>query len=339
MENSKSNITHRNHYVSKFYLKNWSLDGNTVQTYSILVSNAKVPYWTRQSIKNSAVWNDFYTRMEGGQEVDDFEHWFDREFEDPAKPVFDKLLSEQKLSCDESTVLSRFVLAQYIRTPAAYIRIMGQSRQVLPGAIKRTEVKLDKALKKTRKGPLTAPNGKDEIFFPIKVTTFSEQGIIEVKSTIGRGFFLHMLKRLMSSTIKKLGPYSWQLLRASEGISFPTSDDPVICLNYMNDFNYNFNGGLGKKNCNIFMPISPKALILTQVGDNRHYDSRDLSPQESLLFRKMIIQHAHRYVYADRPQKGMLALNPRIVDLDRYKQEESEMAGWHVAQIQAEQNL
>ena len=79
------NLTHRNHYIPRFYLKNWSLDGKTMQTYSILVSNSKVPYWTQQSIKNSAVWSDFYTRIEGDKEIDDFEHWFDREFETPAK--------------------------------------------------------------------------------------------------------------------------------------------------------------------------------------------------------------------------------------------------------------
>lgn len=40
------NISHRNHYIPQFYLKNWSPDGRTIQTYSILVSNENVPYWT-----------------------------------------------------------------------------------------------------------------------------------------------------------------------------------------------------------------------------------------------------------------------------------------------------
>ena len=115
------NLTHRNHYIPRFYLKNWSLDGKTIQTYSILVSNSKVPYWTQQSIKNSAVWSDFYTRIEGDKEIDDFEHWFDREFETPAKPVFDKLLNGQKISYEESVVLSHFVFAQYVRTPACLL--------------------------------------------------------------------------------------------------------------------------------------------------------------------------------------------------------------------------
>ena len=105
------NISHRNHYIPQFYLKNWSLDGRTIQTYSILVSNENVPYWTKQSIKNTAVWNDFYTRVVGVEELDDFEHWFDREFESPAKPILDKLISGAKLSREEHKALSRFVFA------------------------------------------------------------------------------------------------------------------------------------------------------------------------------------------------------------------------------------
>ena len=136
------NLTHRNHYIPRFYLKNWSLDGKTIQTYSILVSNSKVPYWTQQSIKNSAVWSDFYTRIEGDKEIDDFEHWFDREFETPAKPVFDKLLNGQKISYEESVVLSHFVFAQYVRTPAAYLRLTEQNIKLFPKILEETTAKI-----------------------------------------------------------------------------------------------------------------------------------------------------------------------------------------------------
>ena len=139
----EQSITHRNHYIPQFYLKNWSLDGKTIQTYSILVSNANVPYWTRQPIKGSAVWNDFYTRMEGDKEIDDFEHWFDREFEAPAKPILDKLMGDQKISHQESIVLSHYIFSQYVRTPAAYQRLTKQSMQVLPTIIEKTVQKLN----------------------------------------------------------------------------------------------------------------------------------------------------------------------------------------------------
>ena len=51
------------------------------------------------------------------------------------------------------------------------------------------------------------------------------------------------------------------------------------------------------------------------------------------------MQHANMYVYSDRPQKGMLELNARVVNRDLYEKEKQELAGWHIEQIQAEQSL
>lgn len=198
------NITHRNHYIPRFYLKNWSLDGKTIQTYSILVSNSKVPYWTQQSIKNSAVWNDFYTRMEGDKEIDDFEHWFDREFERPVKPVFDKLLKGQKISNDESIALSHFVFSQYIRTPAAYLRLTEQNVKIFPKILEEIGAKINREAEKIRRGyPAFQFQGPvRESFFPMKVTVNKEQSLVEIKAIMGRGSYLDNLKHLLSSTLK-----------------------------------------------------------------------------------------------------------------------------------------
>lgn len=335
------NITHRNHYIPRFYLKNWSLDGKTIQTYSILVSNSKVPYWTQQSIKNSAVWNDFYTRMEGDKEIDDFEHWFDREFERPVKPVFDKLLKGQKISNDESIALSHFVFSQYIRTPAAYLRLTEQNVKIFPKILEEIGAKINREAEKIRRGyPAFQFQGPvRESFFPMKVTVNKEQSLVEIKAIMGRGSYLDNLKHLLSSTLKVAEYHDWQVLHAPEDISFPTSDDPVICLNYRNAHDYDFNGGWGRKNCNILMPISPRLILFSQVGTKGPYKELDYSLYYSKLFRRMIIQHAHRYVYSDRPQKGMLELNARVVDAQLYEKEKQRMAGWHIEQIQAERTL
>ena len=333
--------THRNHYVPRFYLKNWSMDGNTIHTYSILVSNSKVPYWTQQSIRTSAVWNDFYTRLEGDKEVDDFEHWVDRKFEAPAKPIFKKLLSEQRISREESIVLSHYVFAQYVRTPAAYLRLTEQSLRIFPQALQETVLKLNKVAADIQRGG-SVPQVSDTIennLLPMKVVLDKENSMVEVKTIIGRGSYLHDLKHLLSSTIKIVEDHDWQVLHASEDISFPTSDDPVICLNYRNEDDYDFKGGWGQKNCNILMPLSPRLILFTQVGERGAYDNLDFSPQYSRLFRRMIIQHAHRYVYAAQPQRGMLELNARIVNRNMYEEEKQRMAGWHIEQTQAEKNL
>lgn len=53
---STNQITHNNHYVPQFYLKNWSQDGNSIFVYNLLVSDSRIPYWGRKKIKSTAVW-------------------------------------------------------------------------------------------------------------------------------------------------------------------------------------------------------------------------------------------------------------------------------------------
>lgn len=62
----------------------------------------------------------------------DFEHWFDQEFERPAKPIFDKLINDKRLSKEEIKTLSHFVFAQYLRTPAAYLRLTKAEPENIP---------------------------------------------------------------------------------------------------------------------------------------------------------------------------------------------------------------
>lgn len=335
------NITHHNHYVPKFYLKNWSLDGTTIQTYSILVSDSHVPYWTRQPIKKTAAWNDFYTRVQGEKEIDDFEHWFDREFERPAEPVFHKLLNGEKITHKESIVLSHFVFAQYVRTPAYYLRHMESSKKVLPIVMDEVLSEVSRISGQMEHGypPPNIPPAENENLFPMRASVNREDSTVEIKVLAGKGLYLHSLRHLLTSTLKVAEYLDWHVIHAADDVLFPTSDDPVICLNYQNEHTYDFNGGWGKKNCNILMPLSPHLLLFTQIGKKGPYDFLDYSPSYSRLFRQMIIQHAHRYVYADKPQRGMLALNARIVNRDLYEKEKQTMAGWHTEQMQAERDF
>ena len=161
MSASTDQITHNNHYVPEFYLRNWSNDGKKIFVYSLLVSNTNVPYWEQKSIRSTAVWNDYY----------------------------------------------------------------------------------------------------------------------------------------------------------------------------------NFHGGWGKKNGNIIIPISPKILLITEIGSNKSSKQLDHSKHWSAFFRRIIIEHAYRYVYADAKQKGMLAIKPRRVDKVLFEKEKKTIAVWHKDQISRERSF
>ena len=82
---------------------------------------------------------------------------------------------------------------------------------------------------------------------------------------IGKQFYLYIMKYLLEETSKVFHNYKWGIITVDAIVSLPTSDDPVICLNYRSEDNYNFGGGWGSKNSNILFPISPNKILYIQI--------------------------------------------------------------------------
>lgn len=330
------NITHNNHYVPQFYLRNFSKDKNKIWVYSLLVPHTKVPYWEEKSIKHVAVWKDFYTRIDGTDEIDDFEKWFNTDFETPAEPIISKLINGEIISKQESVILTKYVLSQHIRVPAQLGKTLNTATRSFQKVLNSNPFeKLDKEAIQN----YTPKDDENAKLLPIKVNVDMEARAAEVKAVVGRGVYLYALKSLMTNTVKKVQNQNWQVLHAAPGLSFPTSDNPVICLNYRSINDYDFNGGWGRKNGNIIMPISPQLILFTQIGSTRKFVEADYSPYWSKFFRKLIIEHAYRYVYAEERQRHMLAINPRSVNLELFLEEKKAIEGWNEEQIRAEREL
>lgn len=337
---AKEQLTHANHYVPQFYLKNWSQDGISIFVYSLLVPDSRLKYWKYGKIRSTAVWNDFYTRIEGKRETDDFEKWFNREFETPVKRAFEKLLSGNQINEEESDHITRFVFAQHMRTPAHYEELIKGWRREMPQTMEKT---LRRTTKKLEKDPqIVRRKAKIPDYYnlvPLIMTRDSDTSQLRVETSIGKGMYLFALKHALTKTIEKLEKYQWCVIHSATNISFPTSDNPVICMNYRTEDDYDFLGGWGVKKGNILMPLSPNKLLFAQIGLNFFPKEIDYSEHWSAFFRKIIIEHAYRYVYAIEPQKGMTAINLRRVSADLYEQEKSMMAGWHDEQMEAEAQL
>lgn len=338
---AQAQLTHANHYVPQFYLKNWSKDGISIYVYSLLVSDSRVKYWHEGKIRSTAVWNDFYTRKEGEREIDDFEKWFNEEFETPVKSVFEKLLSGIQPNKEEADHITRFVIAQYMRTPAQYEEITKNWLRDTPHNMEKTTRSVSN-LVQTYPQKIRRRERMPDYFnlIPMTISRNPDTCQLRVETIKGKGTYLFALKHVLTKTIRKLEKYQWHVINAAANISFPTSDNPVICMNVRTEYDYDFLGGWGVKNGTILMPLSPNKLLFAQVGSKIFPKEKlDYSEYWSAFFRKIIIEHAHRYVYAIAPQKGMTAIKVRRVSADLYEREKSMMAGWHDEQMEAEAQL
>ena len=75
----------------------------------------------------------------------------------------------------------------------------------------------------------------------------SKTAKISAEAVVGRGYWLFSIKTALTKTQRVLHEQHWTILSPAEGLSWFTSDDPVVRLNYYSPDKYNFDGGWGDK--------------------------------------------------------------------------------------------
>ena len=311
-----------NHYVPCEYLKAWESPRRRVWLYRLLVSHANVPLWNEKSIRGVAYHAHLYTRLAVGGATDEIEQWFDREYETPAAEVLQKVVSDSRLQPSDWRVLIRFLAAQDVRTPARLVEFLKRWYESYPDFFQSTLEKSVEKLEsmKARGEEIRIAPFPQADYFPIRVTTKIEPGqefgTIKAESVVGRALWLFSIKHLLSKTTEVLQQHRWTIMAPPKGVEWFTSDDPVVRLNFHNHSKYDFGGGWGSKGTEIFMPISPKHLLYTQVGSRPPQRGRQFSSEQAEIIRRCIAEHAHRFIFASKPDANMASLRPRTVNAE-----------------------
>lgn len=147
-----------------------------------------------------------------------------------------------------------------------------------------------------------------------------------IESVEGKSTWLWSIQHLLGKQKEILHQHKWSIITCEEDI--PTSDDPVLFLNYYSDNDYNFNGGWNQKGTEIICPISPKKILYTQVG-MKHPSRIMYNKKQSLLLIKMIVMHAFREVYAVNKDTNISSIRKRYINSEVYKEEKQMMDKWY----------
>jgi hypothetical protein len=118
-----------------------------------------------------------------------------------------------------------------------------------------------------------------------------------------------------------------------------TTDDPVIRLNYYQRGKYDFKGGWGSPGTEIFLPLDPRHLLYTKVGERPPRRGSVVPRAVALMIRRFIAEHAHRFLLSESSEPEVTRLRPRIVDASLLSRESAQWRSWHEEQAQAEQEL
>ena len=334
-------IRQKNHFVPKMYLKQWAQDGR-IGTYRLLVPSDSVPEWRDLSLSRIALREHLYTYAMAKEETDEFERWLAEEFENPAVDAISRVVSDQRLSPEHWRRLVRFAVAQGVRTPAWFKSFVARQHSQLPNLMQEA---LEGSIKKLEdsiatKRPLLAPREKDALF-PSKVIlqqSTDGQGRIGVETVVGRQLWLWTMRNILTTTIERIPTDKWNIVRAPDGISWPTSDDPLIRLNCRGRTEYDFGGGWGVKNTDILWPLSPKHLLHTCIRGSGWPRGATVNRDMAIFLRKIILEHADRYVFS-LDKADVSRIRPRIVSLSAYNEESVFWSNWRNDQLRAEREL
>jgi hypothetical protein len=331
-----------NHFVSQFYLKQWSKDGNRIWSYRILVSHKRIQEWKLRSIRGVAFHRDLYTKLSKGQEIDEFERWIETEFETPAQEVLDKVISDRALTTSDWERLALFFAAQDVRTPTSYLELRRHWKQKLPQILKSTLEKSVSQFEKARQEnrTLTKTNTYNKIFkdsIKIQITPNTDPekgtGIIRASMIVGRNLWLESQRFLLTKTANILKKHKWSIVEPAKGSYWFTSDHPVIRLNYGNG-SYNLKGGWGNKGAYLLMPLSSRHLLFTRIGFEAPARFT-FSAEKTLKIQQFIAERALRWIFALEPMSLVVHLRPRRIDASMVKTDEQQWRKWHKEQCTA----
>lgn len=298
-----NNISRNNHFVAQMYLEAWKNSNNKVWTYDLLVPNENCNLWSEKSTKSIASLQNFYINLKEKEEVDEIEKYLNEEFETSASIPLKKAAKGESLSISDWRAIINYIGCQIVRTPAFVSKMLKKTKEDMGSTFQQTITELAEELNNISVDKLKSySNNKeydnDNKMFPLKIidTGIGNNGktLIKIETIIGKSYYLYMMKYLLKETIKILHKHEWKILDLDDRVNIPTSDDPVICLNYYADDTYDFGGGWNN------------------IGSE-------------IIF----VEHAHRRIFSMDKERWVTKVRKRYVNLDEFQREKEMLENWH----------
>src|SRR5262245_28833590 len=88
-------------------------------------------------------------------------------------------------------------------------------------------------------------------------------------------------------------------------------------LHYYGNGKYDLKGGWGNKGTNIIMPLSPRHLLFTQIGDASP-ERFTLTPKQTKQFQRFIAERSMRWIFANKPLGIVSKLRPRHINHEAF---------------------
>lgn len=336
----RGQVTRDNHYVPQFYLRRWSDDGTTVLDYSTVVHNDRQCNWRRTPIKGTAVWRDLYTQHDGADINDEVERFFSNEVETAASPAFERAMRPEEMSATDKESLVNYLIAQLFRTP----RSMNRTAEILKSkfaqvaeeavnsAVRSIESSEFKDMERRAGASFTSLGAFPEI--PLKIDIDRDGPAVRVATTVGREQFLASFGHHYHGRVGAvLRSYFWKIITVPDGISLPTSDNPVVLCHPEMPGKTGFDIGIGNPGTIVFLPLDERHALFTRAGAslNQIYSYEPNEVAANFLIQSVIL-NADYHVYAKSEIPNISRIRHRRVDPEALNELRKNRSNWDAIQ-------
>jgi hypothetical protein len=338
-------LTENNHYVPQLYLKHFARPDGKVCCYRTLVSRSEIPSWKRHHVAGIGYQSHLYTRALADHDSDAIEQWLNREFEFPAEKSLRKAISDERLDKEDYRLLIRFVVAQMVRTPAYFLRSRLRWLEFVKNEFGKIPERLSDLQIEKNSTNNSGSLGHDLLLehFPLKLSAEplpDGKGMkFNTRISVGRGMWQFAMRHILMNTLPRMERHRWTILSAESDLPWFTSDDPVVCLNFRSVADYDFKGAWDVPKTTIFMPLSPRHLFFTEVGNNNFQRGDILARSVAIALRKMVAEHAHRYIYSHSDDQQIEHYRPRVVHPEEFHLDQDFWNSWHKDESAEEHSL
>ncbi len=212
----------------------------------------------------------------------------------------------------------------------------------LPGVIEATTKRAIQELEDARKTgrPLRTPAGQNHFskVFEVSVERSSDPGgeaFVRTGVTLGRRFWLASIRHLLTGAAEVLTEHKWTVAEPADRGEWPLTDHPALKLNYYGPGKYDFGGGWGVRRTDLMMPLTPRHLLMTEVGKDAGRKVV-LTQEQTDRVRRFLVERAHRWVFTSRQLDWVVGVRPRLVDAEQFEREAEMWARWDEDQTEAE---
>ena len=285
--------------------------------------------------------------MIGDGESDRLERWLADEFESPAEAALARATANERepLTPSDWMKLVNFLAAQDVRTPAALIeRIQDWDKNLQA----RLQTALEDTKRRMERGELVPRcpeklahirSAELPIHFSTSIKEGEDTGVLQAGIMRGRSLWHWEIEHRLRNTVKVLRRHAWTILRPPAGMSWLTSDSPVMRVNWIGPNSYDFKGGWGSSGTEIMMPLGPQHLMYTAIGFRPPLRGESMPEAKAVVVQTQVAEHAHRMIFATEQDKNAVQYRPRIEDADSFRREQEQWRAWPHEQSAAEFDL